>query len=242
MREIVAPPKKKALWLNQLSDKQLAEVYFRLKKFKQPIYDIVKNIIQDEWGIMVSSSVKSLSRAVYAFRDKLVTSVDLQYYPLAGESPALTREKREALAALGRKGKRILKKLDLVKTFQWVLSEQVERIAALREQEIVSGNLSKQTEAAMQTFTNMAEKLGNINFKLGLWESKPSEFNLNIKHQMDNIFTKVLTNNGAPMLEATNKFLENLNSECITLEADEKGTFSIKDKEGEVVHYETNED
>lgn len=232
MRDVVNPPGKRGSWLKDLSDKRLAEVYHRLKRLKQPPLQIAK-LAQSEWGVMRGSNPVSLSRAVYTLRDKMLKH-DLKHYSEL-ESPTTVQQKQTALDVLGKRGQRVLDKVDWMGTMNWVMNEQVERIAQLRAKEIGLGMPLKMTEQAVSNFGALFAKMSEVCFRLGLWDSKPSEFNLNFKHTLDGVFAKVLTNDGVPMLEATSKFRDKLEEECLTFELSEDGSYKMKNKEGATV-------
>lgn len=236
MRKVVSPVGKRCSWLKDLSDKRLAEVYHRLKMKQSPLY--ITRLAQSEWGIAKTSNSGSLARSVYKFRDAMFDS-DLIAFPNDPGTPRQQKNamtKQAALNVLGQPGKRVLEKVDWLGTMNWVMNEQVERIAQLRAKEIGLGMPLKMTEQAVSNFGTLFSKVADVCFRLGLWDSKPSEFNLNFKHTLDGIFAKILRNDGVPMLEATSKFVEMAQEEFVSLEMTDDGSYALKDKEGVTIN------
>jgi hypothetical protein len=91
----VSPPGKQGTWLRLLNDKQLAEIYHRLR-LGQPAYRLA-SIAQKEWGIRRKASPKSLARAIRKFKEDTLGVLGV-------EKTAASDKRREAGKRLEERG------------------------------------------------------------------------------------------------------------------------------------------
>ena len=206
LRESVAPTGKKGIWLRHLSDKQLAEVYHRLRA-GQSMYHIVK-IAQKEWRVMTASDPKSLVRGVKKFKMDVIGLIQQAKKP---EDKKIARN-----ASLT--GERILANIDALGRFRWLIEIQSERLAVYLEREKTLMPL-KQTSREIEVLQNLLEKYINIAIRLGLLHEKPSEFALTVKHKFDK-FVGALSDGGSRVVEAAEKFMELAEKNAIRMELD----------------------
>uniref|UniRef100_A0A6M3M460 Uncharacterized protein n=1 Tax=viral metagenome TaxID=1070528 RepID=A0A6M3M460_9ZZZZ len=218
LRDVVAPPGKKGLWLRHLSDRQLVEVYQRLMQ-RQSINHIVK-ICQVEWGIMRRSQPRSLSRGMVAFREKVVGDVRI---------PGETKAEDKALAKLAKRG-RALAKVDGVETMSWAVQVQVERIRMRLEKEVTVGMPLADTDKGLELLRNLCDTYLSFQIKLGLLEAKAPDFEVSVKHRFEQLVGAAQQGSGGlpAMIEATDRLLTGLEKEVVPLELGEDGKYKVK--------------
>ena len=232
LREAVKPSGKKGTWLRHLNDKRLIEVYHRLK-MGQNIYQIVR-IVQNEWGIMRTSHVKSLARAMRAFRDKTVGL--LQVAPTIQTHGSTREERRSAAEVLGLRGKRIVNKLDGLGRLRWLIEVQSERVSLLVEHE--DNTLPfKITRKEINTLGKLLSDYMKMQMDLGLLETKPHEFNVNIKHKFAGLLEHSVQGAGDTMAQAAGRYIELAEKEALTFELGADGAYRMKVGEGDGNEY-----
>jgi|GEM_PF-3419593 len=228
LRDIVNPPGKKGLWLRKLNDRQLAEVYHRLR-MGQKSYHIIK-IVQVEWGIMRKSQPASLGRGLLAFKEKVVGELKLEAQRLPKE------EGKKFAERTTKKGERSIAKLDSLGRLRWVINVQTERLELLRETEKNANLPLKMTEKTVEVLGNLLDKLIRYEIDLGLRDAKPSELNTSVKRYFDALIRKVDPegidaggSGGNVMVSAANKMLEEVSKDAVLLTINDDGGYSIAD-------------
>lgn len=225
LREAVCPPGKKGTWLRHLSDKQLLESYHRLR-MGQGIYAVVR-VCQHEWGVMRTSSTKSMARGMRSYRDKTVGI--LHVAPAIETRAGVTRsDRRDAAELLGMRGKRIVSKLDGLGRLMWLIEVQTDRVAVLceREQEALPFKI---TGKEVMTLGKLLGDYMKLQMDLGLLETKPHEFNLNIKHKFAGLLQHSVQADGEVMAQAAGKYIELAEQEALTFELGEDGAYKLKE-------------
>jgi len=219
-REFISPPGKKGLWLRHLNDRQLAEVYHRLKS-GQGLAHVIK-ICQTEWNINKKSDPKSLSRALTAFKKQFIGEIQA----LVTKNPAEEKAK-DALAARART---VVKKLDGMDRLRWLIEVQTERIEALREKEKAVMPF-KQTRQEIETLTGLLDTYMGYCVRLGLVDSKPTEFNLKVKHQFNDLLG-ALPDQGSRVVEAGEQLFKLLEENSIVMKYDtETGSYHVNEED-----------
>jgi len=217
IRELVAPPGRKGNWLKYLSDKRLLEVYHRLRIGQSSAH--IAKVAQIEWGAQKSSPVKSLARAITSMRKKVIGEIH------QGEDRKNKERKRmEELA--GRRGKAIAEKLDAMAMKVDLIRIQMERVNELRDKE-KSSIPFKFTGKEIATLDGMLSEFLNMEMKLGLRDSKPSEYNVLMKHQFDGLLGQ-FQDGGQKMLEMSQRFLGAVEEDALTLRINDDGSYSLK--------------
>lgn len=206
MRDAVAPAGKKGTWLRMLSDKQLAEVYHRLR-LGQPAYKIAQ-IAQREWGVKRRANVKSLARAVRKFKEDTLGLLQV-------EKTAPSEGRKEMGRKMEAKALKIVEKVDGLGRLGWLIERQTERIELLLERE-KNALPFQMTNKEIGTLTDMIEKYVQLQIKLGVIDAKPSEINLNIKHKFDALMSGTVQG-GTAVLETADKWLQKCEENALTL-------------------------
>lgn len=219
-RMYVQPPGRRGSWLRYLSDKRLAELYHRLRHGQSPV--VLSKVAQENWNVMKLSDPKSLARAIRDFRDRFVSKADL-----VEVSQPPSKEKKDAVLVLGKRGQRIADKLDDLGVLRWAILEHAERYAELRTKEGKLGMPLKMTNPAFKELVYGIDRYVRLQMDLGLRDSKPSEFNINLKHKFDGLLGNLLTGDGTPMLDATATFIDKLEEEVLSLELNADGSYQI---------------
>jgi len=217
LREAVQPKGKKGLWLRHLSDRRLSEVYHRLR-MGQSSHHIAK-MAKMEWGVMKDSDIKSLSRGVRQFRDKVVGDLKAEGYK--------TPERKEVAESVRRRGKYLTEKLDGLSRLRWLIDTQTERVALLVEKEKTSLPF-RFTGKEVKYLGELLEMYVRFQIDLGLLDAKPAEFNLTVKHRFDGLLQNSLRGGGVSMIEATNKFLEMAEEKALTFKLTDDGAYAME--------------
>jgi hypothetical protein len=224
LREAVSPPGKKGLWLRKLNDKQLAEVYHRLK-LGQKTSHIVR-IAQVEWGIMRRSQPCSLNRGVLAFKEKVVGELQQEAHRLGKEAGKRFIDKTT------QKGARALQKLDSIGRLRWLIEVQTERLELLYTREKTVQIPLKMTEKTVEVLGLLLEKLIKFEIDLGLRDARPQELELRVKHYFDRLLAgEEAAGGGNTMLIAANKLIEDLSKDSVLMTVYEDGAYAVEDKD-----------
>lgn len=220
LREIVKPPGRKGVWLQKLNDRQLAEVYQRLR-MGQSAHMIVR-ICQNDWKVMRNSTIDSMARAVVAFRKKALPE-------LKGWAKKMSEEQKRQSHQWQTRAKKMKKSFDAVAAMIWLASIQWERMVELREREKQVRLPMKQTDRAGKEFRETLKELLNVQIRLGILESKPEELHLLVKQKFDGMMQVIKDSSGGSqaMLTATRQLMEGLEEEAITLKVNEDGAYSV---------------
>lgn len=218
LREVVAPPGKKGNWLKHLSDRRLLEVYHRLRIGQSSAH--ISKVVQIEWGIQKSSPVKSLARAITMLRKKVIGEI------FQGEDRKNKERKRLASLA-GKRGGKISEQLDAMALKIEIIKIQHERVKDLRVKE-KSSIPFKFTGKEIALLDGMLSEFLNMEIKLGLRDSKPSEYNVIMKHQFDGLIGK-FQDGGQKMIEVSQKFLEAAEDKALMLSINDDGTYALED-------------
>ena len=227
LRNVVSPPGKKGLWLRKLNDRQLSEVYHRLKMGQAP-YRVVK-IAQVDWGVMRKSQPASLNRGMVVFRDKVVGEITAE----AGRHNK--EEKKRFNAVATRKGARSVEKLNSLGRLRWLINTQTERLVLLRSKEKSTNMPLMMTEKTVEVLGGLLENLIKHEIALGLRDAKPSELSTSVKNYFDAMLRKVdgdpLTggSGGNVMISAANKMLEAVSKDAVLMTINEDGGYDIAD-------------
>jgi len=222
LRHEVAPVGKRGTWMKHLSDARLTEIYVRLKKGQAP--NMIARIVQDDWGMMRESSVKSLARAVRTFKDSVIG--DLQIEQVASdEEKRLTRRQKE-------KAQRITKNVDTLGRLMWLIEVQTDRIQDQRERE--KKNMPfKQTTTDIRILSETLERTVRLQMELGLLDAKPSEHSVTVKHQFDKMMgAGQLQDDGAVLVSGMSSFLEMVAAESVLMTQNADGTFTPVEENG----------
>lgn len=230
LREAASPPGKKGLWCQHLDDDQLFEVYTRLKK-GQPVHQICRSIVRERWGLFRDMNPVAMGQGLKLFRERVFGLLD-QTKPHPGK-PEKTKEflradviaRREVLA----KSKLIKKEFDSLAHLAWLIQEETERyiIGKAKEQTIGQGIPLKQINAVADHLGQLVQSYIDIEIRLGLLDSVPSEYNVNLKLGFDK-FLGEFSDGGRAMLKVTQHLLDSKSEDdVVTMLQTEDGEFEF---------------
>lgn len=213
LRLAAHPSGKKGLWLKDLSDRRLAEVYHRLK-MGQPLLKIAK-MVQVDWGVLRKSDIKTVARGLRKFRERVLT--DIREGRVSGE---ITEREEKSLTS---KAKRIASSIDGLGTLRWLIDIQAERVEDLRQKEKKSMPF-KFTGKEVERLGNLIEQYFQVGMRIGAIDEKPHELNVNVKTGFDSMLKK-LPDDGSRLLTMTTRFLEAADKLSIKMEKAEDGSY-----------------
>jgi hypothetical protein len=216
LRAVCCPPGKKGTWLRLLNDRQLAEVYHRLK-LGQPSYRIAR-IAQEEWGIRKKAEVKSLARAVRKFKEEALGLIHV-------EKTAPSEDRKELGRKLEGKALTLTKKVDGLGRLGWLIERQTERVLLLMDRE-KNALPFKFTGDEIETLSDMIEKYVKLQVTLGIVDTPPPEINLNVKHRFDGLLQHTVQG-GTAVIEAADRWLQKCEESALTLRRSEDGRYEL---------------
>lgn len=212
---------KRDLWLSTLTDQHLAEVYHRLLR-GQEVQTIAK-IAQKEWGQLVNSKLVVLCNDIRTFRTRVIGKL----LPQAHDD----KDKKLIKHELFEKAAKIASKVDGMELLAWTISEQAQRVQMWRDRENLEHEPIKAAETTISELGKLLEKYINLQINLGVLDSKPSEFNLHLKHSFDGVLNNVIKGNTGTIVDVANKFAKLAEESALNLEQNEDGTWQmIEDK------------
>lgn len=219
LREAVQPEGKKALWLKQLDDDQLAEVYHRLCIQKQPILHVAR-VVKKQFGIHSEWKPFQFSDGLKKFRERVSTEIENLGYK--GEQEAAEAK------SLSKTGQKLSKKVDGLGRLGWLIEVQSERVEMFFEHEKKLRMPLKKMNETVKVLGDLINIFMTQGRKTGAIEQVPSEINWNIKHGFDQLKRNVIKGDTNKMLMATQKMLEYAEEECLILRHNEEtGTFEV---------------
>jgi len=221
LREAAHPPGSKGLWLKNLNDRQLAEVYHRLR-LGQPLSKIAR-IVQVEWGVRPNSDTRSVSKGLGVFKDRVLGELE----KFATKERKTESEKSDE-KIISDQGKRIKKDLDALGSYRWLIDVQMDRLEMIRQQE-------KNLEMPIATFDKASKELREsmnsyvaILMKLGILDSVPDTSTLEVKTAFDEMISDMSEQGGNSMISALGKFLRTADSHTLPLIKQNDGSYSTK--------------
>lgn len=199
--------------LNNLSDTQLVEVYFRLEKGQE--IDRIRKVIQLDWNIAKELHVTTMRGYLKRFREYVLTPVQ----------KAIAETPPSGKSVLTNNVKHVLEELDGLGTLRWLIQEQVTRLQMYRNRENMAKLPISGTNTVVKDLGELLERYLKLEMELGLLDTKESKINLVIKEKFVNIMDNALKNSGQNLVMATHKFLESAEEESVYLEEGEDGTY-----------------
>jgi len=221
LRRIAQPPGRKGTWLRLLSDRQLTEIFHRLRRGQTPAH--IMRIVRNEWGIMEKSSNKSMRRALAKFRDQAIGQINVEMV-----DPNKPPEDKKVIRKLKDK---IKDKLDGMGRLRWLIEIQSERIELYRSTEKKTNVPLKSTDRSVKILGELLNQYVCRCMELGLLDAPPSEFNLNVKHRFDGLMKHTVGDGGVAMIEATSTFLAEAEKSALTMEIGDDGRYILKGNE-----------
>ena len=223
LRAAAHPAGQKGNWMKHLSDKQLSEVYHRLKLGQNAVH--IAKIAQSQWGLMQGSESRSIARSIRKFGKKVLGEMQLAKLDAKQEAKQIESDMRKA--------KRVVDKLDGLGRLRWLIDVETDRLEALREREKAAIPF-KFTDRTVQTLGVLLDMYMKWQVELGIVDSKPSEYNVNIKHGFEGIMEHTVQGNGNRMVDATHRFLEMAKQKALTLKRADDGSYSLGGSETHV--------
>lgn len=216
LKNAADPNGQKGSWMKFLSDRQLAEVYFRLCKGEAP-HSIVK-MCQREWKIFPKSQTSSLARTLRKFKSEVVGEIRQDVLDSGGSSR--DADKAESMATS------VAKKIDALKEYAWLISKQKTRIELMITAEGGVKLPYEFTDKAMKNFKEMLDGYAALCFRLGVMDAVPTEMSVKLKHQFDQIMNVVVKDDKSKMIQACDKLSNLIEDSCILLKQTTEGTYT----------------
>lgn len=218
LRIAVTPKKTRGSWLKHLSDKQLAEVFYRLRRGQSAQH--IAKIAMTEWGVS-GASAKSLARPLRDFKAKILPEIQLanQAMEKSGDVGKITD--------LNGRAKRVSEKLDAMGRMAWLIEEQTDRFQMLRDKETQMKMPLKQTDTVFKSLVESLDTYTKLQIELGILDSKPSEHTLTIHNTFSGVMQQ-LGERGTIMVNAANNLAGLIEESTVSLEFDpETGEYAL---------------
>jgi len=222
LREYVSPAGKKASWMRHLNDRQLAEVYHRLKMGQSP-YRIAR-IVQDDWGMCTKSEARSVARTITKFKHDIIGDISCVKDPKTKECKDSRNVKIRA--------KRVVEKLDTVGRLRWLTEVQTDRVEMWVEKEKITGIPLARTDEAVRTLAGLLRDLNDLQIKLGLLDAREPQIGVHIQQVFNNVLPTE-TAESLGMINATNKFIDMLKSDDSVIDIPVEDIKTTSNAEGE---------
>jgi hypothetical protein len=217
LRLATHPPGKKAICLQDLSDRQLSEVYNRLR-LGQPLAHIAR-LIQKDWSVHRDFLQKSVERALSVFRDRVVPLL----YQKPDKEPMKDRYKRGNQL---KKATLISKDLDALGRLRWVIEEQTGRCLKWKELERAAPLTGATVD--WKALADMCVKAVQLEIDLGVRDRAPSQHIVGHKVKFDQFLEDIGDDGAERLLSAADCFLTEIDSKLLTMEQSEDGTFNLR--------------
>ena len=219
LREAAKPNGKPSLWLSDLPDDKLLEVYHRLRS-GQTLNKIIR-IVRDNWRIRTDMNSKSMSNSLSEFRKRVLSDLDqLKVIPKEADTPEKAR--KEVI----KKAKNIKKKLDAMEMLADSIDMQFGRFVSQVAFEEANGITHLHANKTFELLTSALSTYAEKQMKLGILEVKPSELNIHLRQRFEHIVGK-LDDGGVKMLEMAHNFLDIAEDECVTMKELPDGTYAL---------------
>lgn len=221
LREAAHPSGSKGLWLRYLGDRQLAEVYQRLK-LGQSLSKICR-VAQVDWGVRPNSDPRSMSKGLKVFKDRVLG--DLEKLQTQERQSEQAKEETEILT---KKGQRVKEDLDALGHYRWLIDIQAERLEMIRQSEKNMNNVPMdQFNKATKQLRESLNSYIAILVKLGILDSTPDTSTVEVKTAFDNMIDSMSAKGGGAMVNALGRFLKLADQESIPLMKQEDGSFCM---------------
>lgn len=224
LRDAVSPKGKKSLWLRDLPDDKLAEVYSRLRLGQGS--QRLARLVKDEWNLFPDKQVGSLRRGIRVFAERVLTDEE------SIKNEDIKKDKRN----VGLKIKNMKKKIDGIQTLMWLINCETERYSIFLEREKKFGlPLEKNaTSKVAENITKACQALIDRQIELGLLDRQPDKVELEVKGTLEH-FVGSLPDGGAKMLEFGRHFAGLIKEHCerVDLVKLPDGTYATKEENGD---------
>lgn len=199
--------------LNRLSDRQLAEVYFRLEKGQA--INHIRRVIVTDWRIARDVHWLSMDGYLKRFKEDTLTPV----------KKALVEAKPKQKEEIERNVKRIVEELDGLGSLRWLITEEMDRVEMWRMREKTAKLPLDGTNRVIKDLGELLEKYLRLEIDLGVIEPKESKLSLLLKEKFMYILDQTVQNSGKNLLSATEAFLIEAEKEAISFEKGVDGEY-----------------
>jgi hypothetical protein len=221
LRLAVSPPGKKSLWLKDLSDAQLAEVWVRLKNGQA--LDHVTRIVGEKWKVRQDLKKRSMSLGLKVFRERVLSETD---YRKDKAAKPLDKEGLKERKFVSKERQRLKESFDLIEEWMQDIQDYREHLQLIKQQETKLNLPIKNYGKDFDKLTTAYKELAAVMLRIGLLDSKPSEHNLNLKLGFDGTIGR-LPDGGACMIDQAHRFITLVNESCVELECGPDGAFML---------------
>jgi hypothetical protein len=222
LRSCVQPPGKKSLFLRDLSDRRLLEVYERLC-MGQSLAQI-RRLITEKWKLHRGMNPKSLENSLGTFKKRAVPP--LKAKPAGLRTQEDKRRFEEQRHADRSRAKYHVEKLDTLARMRWLIDHQTDRVVRWKA---IEDEMQKPQDGARQDVRCLGELLRDalrLEIDLGVRDRAPNEIVLTHKAKFDSMI-QGLPNDGRDLLAAADRLLEAAEEKMLTLEVAPDGTYAI---------------
>jgi hypothetical protein len=221
LRDAVSPKGKKALWLRDLSNDQLLEIYGRMRLSNT--FESIIEIVRDKWGVGLGLSYDGMYHGLKKFRERVVPEMTL--VPKKGK---LDPDESRIRSRVIHQSRELKKKLDGLEVIATIICEEMDSYQLYKDKEALYGYPLKSRQKCAEGIVNYANIFIKRQMDMGIIDSTASDM---VKAMRDK-FGAILggfTDGGRVMLMATNKFLELAEGETVELEENPEGQFVSKE-------------
>lgn len=214
---------KNPLWLADLADSRLAEIYHRLMFGQTAAY--IARVVQEKWHVRNDMKQSVMEQGIKDFRKKVIPEITQLKADVKGVkgTPAVRSN-------IAKRAKRINEKLDGMKEMTKLIQLQMSRHVRLLKKEKEENTTDRHITRSAEVLSNMLNSFVDKQMKLGILDAKPNQLNVEVKSRFELLLGK-LDDGGAKMLNMTHSFLDMAEPQCVVLEELSDGTFALKEAE-----------
>lgn len=217
LRKIVTPEGKKLGWMAHLSDGQLVEIYFLLRKGSSP--SSIATHVQDYWKIYRDYNPRTLSRGLTRFKRLALSDFHIT-------KKSATKEEKKERAELKKKASKLSEQVDGIGRLGWLAEQETKRLMWLQKLETEAGRPMSITNKAAQGLRETLVDYTELQIKLGLLDMKPVQHNVEVHHKFSQAMSGVVDDGGNRLKEAASRFIDLCSDGSVTLHPNEDGVYS----------------
>jgi hypothetical protein len=223
-------PKSKDSWMAKMSDSQLVAVYMELKKGKN-LSEVISTV-QTKFGISTELPAREMMGELHRFQSRAINGVEVV--------DALATQGNSMAETLRVKLDQISAEIQPMERLAWLANLQTRRVE--KALQIEGGVLLDSTESNIRTLNGLLDNLITKQIKLGILKQVTpgdQEFKTTVnltdgQKTLSVVVENVIQGDEGAMAAATNKFLELIEAESLTMSSEDGEKYYVtKEEDGD---------
>lgn len=217
IRSVTNPPKKRGLFLRDFSDRQLLEIYFRMKAGQSDTK--IGELIQKRWGRCTGKPAESMRIGLLTFRKRALSPLD--QIPETPDTEEDRQAARIAKKAVKIRGAFLKKELDILGRMRWTIEQLTQRCLRWENMEADRDIMYEQASKDWRLLVEACEKMAKLELELGVLERVPSQVQVDWRGKLDCIL-QGRSDGGESLVSAMNTFMQKADAMTKTLVYDKE--------------------